>query len=293
MNWFRTLGPSLQGIALMIAAMSILTLMDSLAKLLMQRYDPLQVVWARYACHSLLVFIYFAPRLRTLLVTHNIWLQILRSAFLFGATILFFTSLAHIGLAEAAALFDINPLVITVLAFVFLKEPIGPRRIFGVAMGLAGALIIIRPGSGIFSGYAMLPLLAACCYSAYVVSTRFLGRNENLLTSLLYTALIGCIVASVLVVPLWQTPGVSDAALMLVLGGLGAIGQYFLIRAFTLAQAAVIAPFSYVGLVFAVLYGYLFFGEFPDAMTLLGALVIVASGLYVWHRERQSQNADG
>ena len=286
MTWFRGLTPTAQGIVMMIAAVFTFSMMDAIAKGLSARYEPLQVVWARYTCHTLVVFLWFAPRLTVLLRTDHLGLQLVRSAFLFGATFSFFTSIAHIGLAQAVAIFDVNPLVVTILAFLVLKERAGPRRILGVCIGLVGALIIIRPGTEIFSPYAALPLLGACCYAAYVISTRFLGRDENSLTSLLYTTLIGTVVASALVPTVWIMPTPFDAALMLGMGVIGGTGQYFLIRAFTLAEAGIVAPFTYVGLIFAVLFGYVIFGEVPDAMTFLGALVIVGSGLYVWHRER-------
>lgn len=289
MNWFRSLGSTAQGIVLMSGAMAVLALMDSFAKLLMQTHDPLQVIWARYFCQSLVMVIWFAPRLHRLLVTRHIRLQLVRSAFLFCGTFFFFHALAHIGLADAAAIFDINPLIITVLAMILLKERVGPRRLSGVGLGLIGALIIIRPGSDVFSPFAILPALAACCIAGYVITTRFLGRDENVLTSLLYSTLIGTIAASFLVPPVWQTPSVQHAGLMMLLGLLGAAGHFLLIRAFTLADAAAIAPFSYVGLLFSVIYGYLFFDDLPDAMTFIGALVIVGSGLYVWHRERQAE----
>ena len=289
MTWYRGLSQTSQGVVMMIAALTAFSMMDTIAKALTQRYDPLQVVWARYTCHTLVVFLWFAPRLKELLATNHIWLQLLRSAFLFGATYSFFTSISHIGLAQAVAIFDVNPLIVTLLAMVVLKEPAGPRRLIGCTIGMIGALIIIRPGTELFSPYAALPLVGACSYASYVVSTRFLGRDENSLTSLLYTTLIGTAVANLLVPPVWQTPLPADAALMLSMGFIGGTGQYFLIRAFTLAEAGVVAPFTYVGLLFAVVLGYLFFGELPDKMTYLGALVIVGSGLYVWHREQQQQ----
>ncbi len=290
MNWFRGLTPTAQGIVMMIAAVATFSLMDSIAKELSSRYDPLQVVWARYTCHTAVVFLWFAPRLTSLLRTRHLGLQLIRSAFLFGATFSFFTAIAHIGLAQATAVFDANPLIVTILAFLVLKERAGPRRIFGVCAGLCGALIIIRPGTEIFSPYAALPLLGALCYASYVISTRFLGSNENSLTSLLYTTLIGTVVASALVPGVWQTPAPADAALMLLMGAIGGTGQYFLIRAFTLAEAGTVAPFTYVGLIFAVIFGYVFFSEVPDAMTFVGALVIAGSGLYVWHRERHQHS---
>ncbi len=107
----------------------------------------MQVVWARYSCHTLVVFLWFAPRLKTLLATNHIWMQLIRSAFLFGATFSFFTSIAHIGLAQAVAVFDVNPLIVTLMAFFVLKERAGPRRLIGCTVGMIGALIIIRPGT--------------------------------------------------------------------------------------------------------------------------------------------------
>ncbi|MGR3661959.1 MAG: DMT family transporter [Paracoccaceae bacterium] len=293
MKWYRSLDPTPQGIVVMMLAMATLSLMDAVAKSLTYRYDPMQVVWARYACSSLVVGIVLAPRLRTLLVTKHLKLQLVRSAFLFATTYAFFFSVSKLGLAEVVAIFDINPLIVTILAFVVLHEPAGPRRIFGVCMGLVGALIIIRPGSDVFSSYAILPLIGAFTYAAYVISTRFLGRDEHILTSLIYTTLFGTIAASIIVPPVWITPTPVDAALMLSMGFIGSAGQYFLIRAFTLAEAGAVAPFSYIGMLFAVTFGYIFFDELPDTMTVLGALVITGSGIYVWHRENQTAKNRG
>jgi drug/metabolite transporter (DMT)-like permease len=293
MNWYRTLAPTQQGIVTMMIAMVTLSLMDSVAKSLTFRYDPMQVVWARYACSSLVVGIVLAPRLRTLLVTKHLKLQLVRSAFLFATTYAFFTSISKLGLAEVVAIFDVNPLIVTIFAFIFLKEPVGPRRLIGVGLGLVGALIIIRPGSEVFSFFAILPLLGAFSFAAYVITTRFLGRAEHILTSLIYTTLIGTIAATILVPPVWVTPAPIDAAMMLSMGFIGSAGQYLLIRAFTLAEAGAVAPFSYVGMIFAVTFGYLFFDQLPDAMTVLGALVITCSGIYVWHRENQAEKARG
>lgn len=293
MNWYKSLAPTHKGIVTMMFAMATLSLMDAVAKSLTYRHDPMQVVWARYACSSLVVGIVLAPRLRTLLVTRNLKLQLIRSTFLFATTYLFFFSISKLGLAEVVAIFDVNPLIVTILAFIFLREPAGPRRLLGVGFGLIGALIIIRPGSDVFSPYAILPLLGAFTYAGYVISTRFVGRDEHILTSLLYTTLIGTVVATILVPPVWTTPTPTDAALMLSMGFIGSAGQLFLIRAFTLAEAGAVAPFSYIGMIFAVTYGYLFFGQLPDAMTIIGALVITLSGIYVWHRENQAEKSRG
>jgi len=161
------------------------------------------------------------------------------------------------------------------------------RRIIGILAGLVGALIIIRPGGDLFTLYAALPLAASFFYASYVVSTRFLSRDESALTSLLYTSVFGTIAASIIVIPYWTTPDLLQAVMMLSMGVSAGIGHYFVIRSLSLAQAGAVAPFTYVGLIFATILGLVVFGEWPDAMTILGALVIVGSGLYVWRREQQ------
>ncbi len=128
-------------------------------------------------------------------------------------------------------------------------------------------------------------------YASYALTTRFLGRDEPILTSFLYTAIIGTLVASVLTTPVWQTPGPGDAAIFLGLGAVGALGQFLLIRSLTLAEAGAVAPFGYAGVVFASIWGFLAFDEVPDGWTILGAAVIVGAGLYVWHRETRARAA--
>lgn len=285
------LSPTAQGILLMIGAIFFFSAMDALAKALMARNEVIQVVWARYAGQMLVVAVILAPRLLPLLRTHRIGLQLPRSGFLFGATFCLFTSLTYIDIGAATAVMNVHPMLLTLGAALILRERLGPRRLFGVLAALAGALIIIRPGGEVFSLPALLPLAAGTFYAAYALTTRFLGRDEPILTSFLYTALIGTIGASVMVAPVWQTPTASDAALFLLLGAVAALGQYLLIRSLTVAEAAAVAPFGYSGVIFATLWGLFAFGEVPDRWTLLGALVIVGAGVYVWHRETRARTA--
>jgi len=140
----------------------------------------------------------------------------------------------------------------------------------------------------VFQPWALLPLVAGLFYAAYSLATRFLGRNEPILTSFLYTALLGTLAATVLVVPVWQTPSATDWLIYLGLGIAGAAGQFCLIRSLTVAEAGAVAPFGYAGVIFSTLWGLAVFGEVPDAVTLLGALVIVGAGVYVWHRETRA-----
>ncbi|MDZ4094709.1 MAG: DMT family transporter [Paracoccaceae bacterium] len=277
-----------RGILLMLAAIAMFTAMDALAKGLIAQYPTLQVVWARYTGQTVIVGLFLARRLGPLLRTRYPKLQALRSVFQFGATGLFFASLGYIGLAEATAITDINPVLITLGAALFLGEKLGPRRIFGVLAALCGALIVIRPGFGVFVPAALLPVGCAICYAGYAVATRYVGRDENAWTSLIYAALLGTVLTSAALPMVWQPIALTHIPGFLALGLLGAAAQFCLIRAFTMAEASVIAPFGYVGLIFASFWGIVLYDEYPDGWTIVGALVIVAAGLYVWHRETRA-----
>ncbi|WP_430449046.1 DMT family transporter [Rhodophyticola sp.] len=283
--------PTAQGILYMLAAIFLFSAMDALAKLLTGRFDVLQVVWARYAGQTLVVMAVLAPRLRLLIGTRHLGLQLLRSGFLFAATVCFFTSLSFMKIASATAVMNIHPVLLTLGAALILREALGPRRIFGIAAAMTGALIIIRPGSDVFTLAATLPLLGGVFYASYALSTRFLGRDEGILTSFLYTALIGTVVASAIVPFVWTPPDLADLGLFLLLGIVGAGGQFLLIKSLTVAEAGAVAPFGYAGVIFATLWGLFAFGERPDAMTILGALVIIGAGVYVWHRETRARRA--
>lgn len=280
-------GTAARGILLIIAGVFLFSSMDALAKHLTQDYHAMQVVWARYFGQTVLVCLLVARRLRSVLKTRHPWVQALRSVMQFGATSLFFLSLAHIGLAEATAIMDINPVLITLAAALFLGESIGPRRILGVLAAMAGALIVIRPGVGVFEPAALLPLAGAFCYAGFAVATRWVGGREGVFTSLVYAALVGTLITSVLQPFVWRPIAIGDLWGFVAIGALGALAQMCLIRAFTMTEAAVLAPFGYVGLIFAAFWGFALFRELPDRWTVVGALVIVVAGLYVWHREAQ------
>lgn len=269
----------------MLAAIFLFSAMDAVAKQLMARFDVLQVVWARYAGQMFVVATILLPRLPTLIRTKHLGLQLLRSAFLFCATWCFFTSLSFMEIASATSVMNIHPVLLTLGAALILRERLGPRRIIGIALALTGALIIIRPGADVMTWSSLLPLLAGFCYASYALTTRFLGRDEPILTSFIYTALIGTMAATALVVPVWQPPAATDWGIFLGLGIVGALGQFFLIKSLTVAEAGAVAPFGYSGVVYSTIWGLILFQEVPDAYTILGALVIVGAGVYVWHRE--------
>ncbi len=269
----------------MLAAVFLFTVMDALAKRLTLEIGLIPTLWTRYAGQAILVLLIVSPRLFEVAKSQYPKLQVLRSVVLMTATCLFFLSISKIGLAEATAIMDVNPVLITLGAFLFLGEKIGPRRIIGILVSLVGALIIIRPGTEVFTIYAVLPLVAAVCYSTYNLTTRYVGDRESPWTSLLYSALFGAIVLSCIVPFYWQPVNLSTAFLMALLGVCGMTSQLMLIKALALGEASLLAPFAYVGLIYATLWGFLFFDEFPDQWSILGGIIIALSGFYVWYRD--------
>lgn len=274
------------GILLLLAAVLTFTLMDATAKYLTQTYHPMQVVWARFAGNMALLVAIFHVRLPALARTRQPGMQFLRCLTQIGSVGLFFTSLQYIGLAEATAIMDINPVLITLGAALFLGETIGIRRILGIGAALLGAAIVIRPGLGVFQPAAILPLIGAFTYAAGALLTRVV-RGDSTATSLIWSTLVGTLVASAVAPFFWQPIQPAHLWAFLLIGVLGAASQAMLIRAFALAEAGALAPFGYTGLIWAGLWGWLFFGQIPDGWTIAGAVIIVGAGLYVWARERR------
>ena len=276
----------LRGIAWMLLVMMMFASMDALAKYLTQFYPVPQVVWARYSAHVLLLSLLLNRRLPALMVTRHLKLQLVRSLLLFVTTGLFFTGLSYLALVEASAIMFLSPLIVTALAAPLLGEKIGVRRWAGVAVGFVGALVIIRPGSDSLHWAAIFPLAAACTYALYQVATRRLGHADSAITTLCYSALSGAVVMTLVVPFVFKVPDLADAGLMLLLGTIGGLGHFALIKSLQAAPVSVVAPFGYTSLIWSTSLGYLVFADLPDRWTLLGAFIIITSGLYVWHRER-------
>ncbi|QBF33238.1 hypothetical protein CFI11_18700 [Thalassococcus sp. S3] len=269
----------------MIIAICSFSLMDVTVKALAPIVGTIPALWARYTGQMVIVLVLISPHLRQTVRTEFPVLQLARSVLLMGATAFFFLALSRIPLTDAAALMSINPVIITLGAALFLGERLGPRRVTGIFVALCGALIIIRPGSDVFSPAALYPLAAALCYSSYALLTRRVGDRESVWTSLFYTGLVGTLLLSVAVPFAWTPPPLEGWLLMGLVALFGTGGQLFLIRAFSAGEASMLAPYSYVGLIFAAVWGVVFFSEWPDGWTVCGALVIALAGLYVWYRE--------
>ena len=276
-----------RGILVLLLAIFLFTLMDATAKYLGQYYPVPQVVWARYMGNFVVVAIYFRTSFVPSLRSRQPGLQFLRALTQLASASLFFTSLQYIGITEATAIMDINPVLITLGAGLFLGEYIGWRRILGIIAALIGAMIIIRPGMGVFHPAAVLPLIGAFTYAAGALLTRVV-RTDGLATSVVWSVLVGTIATSLLVPFFWQPIQMEHLWAFLIIGLLGAVSQALIVYAFSLAEAGAIAPFGYTSLIWAALWGWLFWGVFPDQWTVIGAVIIVVAGLYIWSRENRT-----
>ncbi|SEK17528.1 Permease of the drug/metabolite transporter (DMT) superfamily [Pacificibacter marinus] len=266
-------------------SVSFFSLMDAMAKQLGTQVNVSQVLWARYFGQLVIVLIICGKRTLPLLRTPHLGLQVFRATMQLGAATCFFIALKHQGLAEATTVADLAPVFITLAAALVLGEKIGVRRILGVLAALVGALIIIRPGSDVFALSSLWPLGTAACIAAFSITTRHIGKTESPLTALLYSALICSAIMSLIAPMAWTQPNTSGTVMMIGVGVIGTLGQLMMIKAYARAPASIVAPFTYAGLITATLWGVLFFDQWPDMWTCIGALVIVTAGLYVWHRE--------
>lgn len=275
-----------KGILLLLLAVATFTSMDAVAKALLDTYPASQIVWIRFFGQLLAVTLILRTHLPKQVRTAFPLIHLLRSATQFGATIFFFLSLTYIGLTEATAIADINPMLITLGAALFLGERLTAARIIGVVVSGIGAIIVIRPGSEIFTPGAVFPLLCAFSYATSALLTRHIGPRESPWAAMFYAALFGTLVAGAAMPIVWVPVEMADVPLFLAIGCLGTAAQLALIRAYSVAEAAAIAPYSYCSILFASVYSLFFFGEVPDLITGIGILVIVGSGLYVWLQEK-------
>jgi len=227
-----------------------------------------------------------ATRRPLLLVATRPALQLLRGLCILGAGLFFVAGLSRLALADATAIGFASPLLVTALSIPILREQVGIRRWSAVALGFVGVLVIIRPGSGVVGSAALLPLASAACWALSIVVTRRMTGADHPVTTLVYSTAIGLALTSVALPFVWQAPSLTDGAMIAAMGLLGAIGQYLFILGLTRGAASLLAPFSYSQIVWSTALGFAVFGAVPSPWTWSGAALIVASGLYIAHRER-------
>lgn len=284
----------LSAILLVLAAGFLFTFLDSSAKyLVLSGMDARFVSWCRFAEHLVLALVLLQVWKRPQVFrTRNLFAQAVRGMFLFGATIFNFLALQTLQLAETISIFFLSPMVITALAGPLLGEWAGWRRWMAVLGGFAGVLVIVRPGFGTLEAGHAFAVTAMLSYCFYAIMTRKMAASESPESLIFFSALTPSLVMFP-VVPLYGSLP-ADAfqwMLLLGLGFFGGIGHWLLIKAYKRASLSALAPYPYLQMVWMVAFGYFFFGQLPDRWTLAGAIIIVASGLYIVHREHQLRMA--
>ena len=277
------------GIALMLGAMAVLPFLDVVAKTLGQQGMPiLQIVWARLAFGALLTLPFT--------LRHGgaaaIWpdrpaYHTLRAALLIAATFLFFSALKYLPIADALAIFFVQPLILTAISPLLLREKVGPRRWAAVAVGFIGTLVIIRPGLTEVNPGTFLALGSGASLAVYFAMTRRISGRAPAMVTTFHTGLMGTILTTLAVLPLWEPPTPAQWVLLFLIGVIATAGHYLIVRAYDHAEASLLAPLAYTEMVMATFLGWWFFGDFPDGWTFAGVAILIACATYISVRERR------
>ncbi len=277
------------GILYLLTSIGLISLVDTVGKFYTNELHATMLVWGYFIAMAFFVVGYFAIRGRfDLLRCNRPVLQIVRPGFLAASIVCLFVSLTYLPIAEATAIGFTAPLFIIALSVPILGERVGWHRWLAVIIGLAGVLIIVRPGGSVWHWSAAMSLLGALSFACFQISTRVLANQDRHQTTLMYTSLGGIAWTSLIVPFFWTTPTTTHAIMFLAIGAMGAGAHFCMLQAFARAEASLLAPFNYSKLIWVTILGYLVFGDLPGLDTLIGSLIIAAAGLYVLYRENRS-----
>ncbi len=272
---------ALVAVVLVVSSGVLFVIMNALVKAMTETMDTMVIIWGRYFFHVAFVVVVFPRSVVGVARSGQVLVQIGRSALLLGSTVANFLALSLLSLADVSAIIFTAPILVAALAVILLKERVAAWRWVLIGLGFTGALIIIQPGGGGFGTGGVLALACAGCYALYQITTRVV-REAVPIVSLLYSGLVGVVVISLIVPFFWQQPSAAAWLLLVVVGSLGAAGHLLVIMALQRAEASKVAPFTYLQLVWAMLASLVVFGDVPGITTLIGAAVIVTSGLLLY-----------
>ena len=277
----------MRGPILNLSAWLILPIMDAIAKYLSYSLPILQITWFRFFFSAVItgIFIYLFSR-KSFVRSKNIKSQVLRGILLLTSSLLFFYAISVISLAKALTLAFICPLIVTALSPYFLKERVGRRRWTAVIVGFIGVLLVIRPGIVEFNWASLASLGTGLCYAIYLIVTRSLKDTDNGLLTLLFTSIVGTIVLSLYLPFVWINPSLNQLLLAVNMGFIAALAHGLIIISYNFSDASKLAPLGYFEIIPNIIIGYIWFSDLPDKYTILGLLVIILSGIYVFRREQ-------
>jgi len=275
----------LRGIVLFLVAISFFSGSDVLAKVVTESLPTIEVVWIRYCVFVILAFALIRAgggRFRVATPSRQIW----RGLGLMGSGLCFVMSLQTLPMAEAATIGFTSPLLITLLSAPLLGERVGLRRWLAVAIGMVGVLVVVRPGAAAFDVGALWVVGSSLSWAVAIIITRRMS-GADAPSMLMWSALTGVVVLSFIVPFVFVMPSLHQLGLAVAVGVLATAGQYFMVLAYRHAAASVLAPFSYVQMLYAIVSGFLVFGALPDGLTLLGGGIVAVSGLWSAQNERR------
>ena len=274
----------------MAVTMLIFAVQDGISQYLAREYNVFFIVMVRYWFFALFVFILCSKQpggLRKAISTKQPFLQVFRGALLALEVIVMITSFTLLGLIESHAIFSIYPLLVAALSGPVLKEFVGWKRWSAIFIGFIGVMIILKPSNNVFSLEAIIPLVAALMFALYSLLTRYAARQDTSMTSFFWTGIIGAVVMSVLGSGYWIALKPIDWAWLGLLCILACLAHYLLIKCYELSEASSLQPFAYLQLLFATIIGLWIFSEKLEVHVVMGAFLVVLSGLFAIWRERQ------
>ncbi|WOI55388.1 DMT family transporter [Palleronia sp. LCG004] len=278
------------GIGIMALGVTLFTCIDSSAKwLVLAGLPALQVVFVRYAVHFAMSLVLFLPREGMDAIRSNAPVrQALRSACLFGSTLCNFTALQYLPITVTTTIMFSGPIAVTLLSIPILGERVGLPRLIAVCVGFVGVLVVIQPWGAEFHPAMLLNLLAMVLASLYFVLTRMLAGIESNATAQVWSSGLASILLAPVVYSLWTWPeNTIDYVVMGLIGIFGGSAHIFVTQAHRLADASILAPIIYFQVLTAALASIVIFGEWPTMWTVVGGAIIIAAGVYIWHRERR------
>jgi drug/metabolite transporter (DMT)-like permease len=276
----------LRGIGMMVAGGLLLTISDTVTKWLTAGYPIGQIMSIRcvFTLIPIAVFAWHAGGLRSLRLG-NVRLQCLRAGCAVASSFLFVTGLFYLPLADAIAFAFSGPLFVTALAHLLLGETVGWRRWSAVTIGFVGILVMLRPSGSAIQWFALLPLCAAFCGAFRDILTRKIRSSDSPVAILAFT-MLAVALAGLTTLPFgWKPVPMEDLMLLATTGIVVGCAQYLVIHAFHNAEASLIIPFKYLTLIWGTGLGYIIWGDIPDFWVIIGAAVVVGSGLYIMYRE--------
>jgi drug/metabolite transporter (DMT)-like permease len=274
----------------MAVTMLIFAVQDGISQYLAREYNVFFIVMVRYWFFALFVVILCSKQpggLRKAISTKQPFLQVFRGALLALEVIVMITSFTLLGLIESHAIFSIYPLLVAALSGPVLKEFVGWKRWSAIFIGFIGVMIILKPSNNVFSLEAIIPLVAALMFALYSLLTRYAARQDTSMTSFFWTGLIGAVVMSIVGSGYWIALKPVDWAWLGLLCILACLAHYLLIKCYELSEASSLQPFAYLQLLFATIIGLWIFSEKLEVHVVMGAFLVVLSGLFAIWRERQ------